>query len=240
MNGILGMTELLLNTPLTDAQRSLAALPMPRARPCCTSWTRSWTSPRSRPGGWRSSTSTSTSTACCTRSWTCSASPPSAAASRWRAASTPACRAWSPATRRGCARSCPNLLSNAIKFTGRGGSVVLHARRLRTVGDGHRIVIEVQDTGIGIPARRAGAAVPACSRRADESTTRRFGGTGLGLAITRELVRLMDGHVGPREHAGRWLHVQHHADPRRLGQRRAPPRRGVRGPGAAAAGAGAC
>ncbi len=82
-----------------------------------------------------------------------------------------------------------NLLSNAIKFTS-AGQVYLRV----TPGESSGILIEVEDTGIGIPA----AKLPLLFQRfsqADSSTTRKFGGTGLGLAIVRELVEMMGGTV---------------------------------------------
>ncbi|MEZ5575817.1 MAG: response regulator [Candidatus Competibacteraceae bacterium] len=87
-----------------------------------------------------------------------------------------------------------NLVSNAIKFTKRG-EVVMRLRVLAQDASGLRLCFEVQDTGIGI-------APAACTRifdaftQADGSTTRHYGGTGLGLAIVRRLVRLMEGEIG--------------------------------------------
>ena len=86
-----------------------------------------------------------------------------------------------------------NLAGNAIKFTEKGH--VLIAVDAPEVTDKDALVrIEVQDTGIGIPADK----LPALFHRfqqADTSTTRRFGGTGLGLAIARQLAELMGGDI---------------------------------------------
>ena len=83
-----------------------------------------------------------------------------------------------------------NLVGNAIKFTARG-HVLIEVRR-----DGHDTVrVNVSDTGIGIPSDLQ----PTLFNKfvqADSTTTRRFGGTGLGLAICRQLVELMNGAVG--------------------------------------------
>ncbi len=85
-----------------------------------------------------------------------------------------------------------NLLDNAFKFTA-SGEVGLRAHRL--AGTPTRYRLEVYDTGIGIPAAKQEKLFEAFSQ-ADSSTTRRFGGTGLGLAICRQLAELMGGTIG--------------------------------------------
>jgi GAF domain-containing protein/CheY-like chemotaxis protein len=93
-----------------------------------------------------------------------------------------------------------NLLSNAVKFTERG-EVVLRVtghklvERARGSGLGRwEIVAEVSDTGIGIPPDRMHRLFQSFSQ-ADVSTSRRYGGTGLGLAISRRLAEHMDGSI---------------------------------------------
>ena len=101
-----------------------------------------------------------------------------------------------------------NLLGNAIKFTA-SGEIVVSARVTKTGPEALREVhFTVRDTGIGI-------AGPALERlfqsfmQVDASTTRRFGGTGLGLAISKNLVELMDGRIWAesREGEGTAFHV---------------------------------
>ncbi|MEM9443884.1 MAG: ATP-binding protein [Verrucomicrobiota bacterium] len=86
-----------------------------------------------------------------------------------------------------------NLLGNAIKFTEQGEvSVEL---KLRDEQDGHyEIVVEVTDTGIGIPADKINTLFKAFTQ-VDSSTTRKYGGTGLGLMISKKLSQLMGGDM---------------------------------------------
>jgi two-component system sensor histidine kinase/response regulator len=87
-----------------------------------------------------------------------------------------------------------NLLSNAVKFTEKG-EVVLKASRVGSDENGLEVLFEVRDTGIGITEEARARLFQAFSQ-ADASTTRRFGGTGLGLAISKRLVELMGGSIG--------------------------------------------
>jgi signal transduction histidine kinase/ActR/RegA family two-component response regulator len=88
-----------------------------------------------------------------------------------------------------------NLVSNAVKFTSVGSvrMVVSH--------DGRQLVIEVVDTGPGIPPDRLSALFEKFVQ-ADASTTRRFGGSGLGLSICRDLATLMQGEISVRSEFG--------------------------------------
>jgi len=97
-----------------------------------------------------------------------------------------------------------NLVGNAVKFTDKGRVSVSTSVDQR-VGDPYRCVklrFKVVDTGIGIKAAHQDALFKAFSQ-ADSSITRRFGGSGLGLAISKNLVQRMDGEIGVRSAPGR-------------------------------------
>lgn len=85
-----------------------------------------------------------------------------------------------------------NLLSNAVKFTERG-RVSIHASVAKTMAnDTVTLHVAVTDTGIGIKQEQLGLLFEPFTQ-ADSSTTSKFGGTGLGLAICRRLATRMDG-----------------------------------------------
>ncbi|HSD57206.1 MAG TPA: response regulator [Methanotrichaceae archaeon] len=85
-----------------------------------------------------------------------------------------------------------NLMGNAVKFTEKG-EVLLTVGALRQSG-GVEIKFAVKDTGIGIPEDRMDRLFQSFSQ-ADPSVTRRYGGTGLGLAICKSLVEMMGGRI---------------------------------------------
>ena len=87
-----------------------------------------------------------------------------------------------------------NLGGNAVKFTQKG-EVSIECKVAHKDEKGVVVRCEVRDTGIGIPAARVDALFTAFTQ-VDASTTRRFGGTGLGLSIVKRLVELMGGEVG--------------------------------------------
>ncbi|HEY2145214.1 MAG TPA: response regulator [Steroidobacteraceae bacterium] len=93
-----------------------------------------------------------------------------------------------------------NLGGNAVKFTHKG-EVAIECKVLGKDAQGIVIRCEVRDTGMGIPASRINALFAAFTQ-VDASTTRRFGGTGLGLSIVKRLVELMGGEVGVSSQEG--------------------------------------
>ncbi len=86
-----------------------------------------------------------------------------------------------------------NLVGNAIKFTQTGG-VTVHVSTLDPASPHPRMLVRVQDTGIGMSPQQVAGLFNAF-QQADASTTRRFGGTGLGLRISKSLSRLLGGDV---------------------------------------------
>ena len=87
-----------------------------------------------------------------------------------------------------------NLVGNAIKFT-ESGEVEVGVRPVAAPLGRSGFRIEVRDSGIGIPLSQQQRLFQAFSQ-VDGTHTRRFGGTGLGLAISRQLVELMEGQIG--------------------------------------------
>jgi signal transduction histidine kinase len=93
-----------------------------------------------------------------------------------------------------------NLLSNASKFTS-DGTITLSARRERR-DEGEWIVLQVADTGVGVPTEKLDKVFEEFSQ-ADASTTREYGGTGLGLPITKRFCTMMGGWIDAQSEIGK-------------------------------------
>ncbi len=87
-----------------------------------------------------------------------------------------------------------NLVSNAIKFTEKG-SVTIKLSKSSQTDDDCALLVEVIDTGIGIPGDLQ-AGLFEVFVQVDPSDTRKYGGSGLGLAISKRLVTLWGGQIG--------------------------------------------
>jgi PAS domain S-box-containing protein len=101
-----------------------------------------------------------------------------------------------------------NLLSNALKFTPSGGVVSCACRveadapaEAAPAGEGPWIVVDIEDTGTGIPAEHL-SRIFEPFRQVDGGHTRTAGGTGLGLTISRRFARLMGGDLTVRSSPG--------------------------------------
>lgn len=92
-----------------------------------------------------------------------------------------------------------NLIGNALKFTTEG-SVLVNVKILKDPTE--KLVIDVQDSGIGIP-REKQARLFSPFYQADLGTTRKYGGTGLGLVISKNLIEIMGGRIEMKSLAGR-------------------------------------
>ena len=102
-----------------------------------------------------------------------------------------------------------NLLGNAVKFTDAGGVLAsVSVASGQACGDAHSVgerlglCFSVADTGMGIPRDRLDTVFERFMQ-VDSSTTRRAGGSGLGLAICRKLVELMGGRIWVESEEGR-------------------------------------
>lgn len=92
-----------------------------------------------------------------------------------------------------------NLIGNALKFTNEGD---VHVNVKIEKGPLEKLLIEVQDTGIGIP-REKQSRLFSPFFQADPGITRKYGGTGLGLVISKNLVEIMSGSMEMKSLSGR-------------------------------------
>lgn len=93
-----------------------------------------------------------------------------------------------------------NFINNAIKFTSEG-KIIISAEMLSLTPKSCTVKISVQDTGIGISSEQ----IPMLFKpfvQADNSTARKFGGTGLGLSICKRFVEIMNGDIGVNSFPG--------------------------------------
>lgn len=94
-----------------------------------------------------------------------------------------------------------NLVTNAVKFTDQG-EVFIEAGKVKEEHNKINIQVKVRDTGIGISPENQSKLFQAFSQ-ADSSTTRRFGGTGLGLIISKKLAEQMGGTMRVESEEGK-------------------------------------
>jgi hypothetical protein len=95
-----------------------------------------------------------------------------------------------------------NLVNNALKFT-KNGTVSLDVSLADRQDKDHILLFfAVKDTGVGVPPAKQKTIFEAFSQ-ADTSTTRQYGGTGLGLSISSQLCALMGGRIGMESEEGK-------------------------------------
>ena len=94
-----------------------------------------------------------------------------------------------------------NLMGNALKFTHKG-EIYLKGELIEEIEDCAKIRFSVKDTGIGIPEDRQATIFESFSQ-ADGSTTRKYGGTGLGTTISKQLAEMMGGEIGVESEEGK-------------------------------------
>ncbi len=93
-----------------------------------------------------------------------------------------------------------NLVGNAIKFT-QQGTIAIGARGVSSAGGKVEVLFTVMDTGIGIPLEKQTSIFEPFTQ-SDGTTTRKYGGTGLGLAVSSRLVELMGGKLSVESSPG--------------------------------------
>lgn len=103
-----------------------------------------------------------------------------------------------------------NLISNAIKFTDKG-EIVFRVQKEHEEGGKIVLHFAVFDTGIGIPKEKQTMIFEAFTQ-ADSSTTRKYGGSGLGLAISARIVALMNGKIWVESTVGMGTHIHFTAE----------------------------
>jgi PAS domain S-box-containing protein len=94
-----------------------------------------------------------------------------------------------------------NLTSNALKFT-ENGAVAISVKALTVSAEKTELEVRVKDTGIGISPENLQKLFNAF-QQVDNSTSKNYGGTGLGLAISREFCKMMDGEIGVESEEGK-------------------------------------
>jgi signal transduction histidine kinase len=94
-----------------------------------------------------------------------------------------------------------NLVDNAYKFT-ESGSITIRAYVSKTGSNDVTLTFAVEDTGIGMSSKHM-EEIFAAFNQADNSYSRKYGGIGIGLAITREMVELMGGEISVSSEEGK-------------------------------------
>ena len=94
-----------------------------------------------------------------------------------------------------------NLAGNSVKFTSQG-EIYIKGILEEDLGDQVKLRFQIKDTGIGIPKDKQKSIFESFTQ-ADGSTTRKYGGTGLGTTICKQLTKLMGGDIGVESEPGK-------------------------------------
>lgn len=94
-----------------------------------------------------------------------------------------------------------NLISNAVKFT-ENGEIVIRASKVNEEDQKLKMLIEIEDTGIGIPEDKIDDVFESFSQ-ATKGTSKEYGGTGLGLTITKSLLELFNSQIQVSSNEGK-------------------------------------
>jgi PAS domain S-box-containing protein len=201
MNGVLGMTDFLLGTVLSDEQREHAESIKRSADSLLALLDDILDLSRIEAGKLRLDRTEFALQSLIAETASLSAPQARAKGLEFASAVAPEVPQWAVGDPRRVRQVLVNLLGNAIKFTERG-RVSLTAEVARQTAGSFLLKVTVRDTGIGIPRSEQGRLFDTFTQ-ADESNTRKYGGTGLGLAISRQLVELMGGQIGLESEPGR-------------------------------------
>jgi len=94
-----------------------------------------------------------------------------------------------------------NLVSNAVKFTEKGGHIDVYVEYVKEKDDSVTFTVSVSDSGIGLTEEQQAKIFDAYSQ-AEASTTRKAGGTGLGLTISSKIIKSMGGELKVKSSKG--------------------------------------
>ena len=194
MNGVLGMNELLLETPLDEQQRSYAEIVKTSGESLLEIISDILDFSKIEAGKLRLESiefDLSRTVEEVVSLLSGSARKKGLALTTWFQAAMPRAVRGDPTRLR---QVLTNLTANAIKFT-EHGKVTVRVELVDELESALRVRFLIEDTGIGIGQDRQKRLFQPFTQ-GDASTTRRYGGTGLGLAISKQLVEMMGGEIG--------------------------------------------
>ena len=201
LNAIIGISELLLKTPLSGSQREYAGILHTASETLLALVNQTLDFSKIEAGKLELETTAFDLQRCLDQALDLVASKTKAKGLELRCLVGPGvpCRIVADPTR--LRQVLVNLLDNGVKFTARGHVAMTVDWRPEADATGF-LLLSVSDTGVGIPADRLGS-IFGPFLQVDTATTRAYGGTGLGLAIVERLCELMGGAVTVESEEGR-------------------------------------